>query len=77
MPLDLLPQRRTRKNRNEGSVFWKAAPLSNVSLKAEDILTPEEVCGALESARFLGLRKDPLALSEPHPMPAHRTLHTL
>ena len=48
MPLDLLPQRHRRKNRDPGSVFWKAASLSNVSLKTEDILTPEEVAVRLK-----------------------------
>jgi hypothetical protein len=48
MPLDLLPQRHTRKNRIAESVFWKSASRGNVDLKTEDILTPEEVAARLK-----------------------------
>jgi excisionase family DNA binding protein len=48
MALDLLPQTHRRKNADARSVFWKAASRSNVSLKTEDILTPEEVAARLK-----------------------------
>jgi excisionase family DNA binding protein len=48
MPVDLFSQRHARRNRNAGSAFTKVASPSNVSLKIEDILTPEEVAARLK-----------------------------
>jgi hypothetical protein len=46
-------------------------------VKAEDIITPEELAARLKVPRLLGLRKDPRALPESDSIPAARALRAI